>query len=75
MADVADHAAAPLLAENAKAQVLALLDRLPGDVTLEQIQYHLGVYVKITRSEERADREGWVSQSEFDRRMAKWLMK
>ena len=75
MADVADHAAAPLLAENAKAQVLALLDRLPGDVTLEQIQYHLGVYVKITRSEERADREGWIPHDEVSRRIDAWFAK
>ena len=61
--------------ESTKAQVRALLDRLPGDVTLEQIQYHLGVYVKIIRSEERAEKEGWHPQSEFDRRLAKWLTK
>ena len=76
MADAADHTTeASLLADNAKDQVRALLDRLADDVTLEQIQYHLAVYVKITRSEERADREGWVPQSEFDRRLAKWLTK
>ena len=80
MADVAD---VPTVAdqtesektERAKAQVRALLDRLPDDVTLEQIQYHLGVYVKILRSEERAEKEGWRPQSEFDRRLAKWLTK
>jgi hypothetical protein len=58
---------------SAKDEVRALLDRLPDTVTLEDIQYHLGVVVKILRSEERADREGWLPHSEFERRLAKWL--
>jgi hypothetical protein len=56
-----------------KDEVRALLDRLPDTVTLEDIQYHLGVVVKITRSEERANREGWLPHSEFERRLGKWL--
>ena len=75
MADVADVPTVADQTENSKAQVRALLDRLPDDVTLEQIQYHVGVYVKILRSEERAEKEGWRPQSEFDRRLAKWLTK
>jgi hypothetical protein len=62
--------AAPL---SAKDEVRALLDRLPDTVTLEDIQYHLAVYVKMKRSEERADREGWIPHAEVERRLAKWL--
>lgn len=58
-----------------KDEVRALLDRLPDTVTLEDLQYHLGVYVKIKRSEERADREGWLPHSEFERRFARWIEK
>jgi hypothetical protein len=32
---------------SAKDEVRALLDRLPDDVTLEKIQYHLDVMVKV----------------------------
>lgn len=57
----------------AKDEVRALLDRLPDTVTLEDLQYHLGVYVKIKRSEERAEREGCIPHEEMKRRVAKWF--
>ena len=75
MADIAETMKRTVHAAGAKDEVRALLDRLPDDVTLEQIQYHLGVYVKITRSEERADREGWVSHEEVSRRIDSWFAK
>lgn len=34
-----------------KEEVRALLDRLPDDVTLEDIQYHLDVVVKVLLAE------------------------
>jgi hypothetical protein len=36
---------------SAKDEVRALLDRLPDDVTLEDIQYHLDVVVKVLEAE------------------------
>ncbi len=62
-------------AQDAKAQVRALLDRLPDGLSLEQIQYHLDVYVTITRREERADREGWIPHEEAKKRIASWFDK
>ena len=61
--------------KSAKDDVRALLDRLPDDLTLEQIRYHLAVVVKITRSEERADREGWIPHEEVKRRIDSWFAK
>ncbi len=61
--------------KSAKDAVRALLDRLPDDLTLEQIQYHLAVFVKISRSEERADREGWIPHEEVKRRINEWFAK
>jgi hypothetical protein len=58
---------------NAKDEVRALLDRLPDDVTLEDIQYHLDVVVKVLRAEERAESEGWVPHEEVKRRIASWF--
>lgn len=75
MADstVTEHQAEAAPSLSAKDEVRALLDRLPDTVTLEDIQYHLGVVVKIRRSEEQAEREGWLPHAEFERRLAKWL--
>jgi hypothetical protein len=76
--EMAEATSAPAAVEgkgqlSPKDEVRALLDHLPDTVTLEDIQYHLGVYVKIKRSEERADREGWIPHEEVERRLAKWL--
>lgn len=57
----------------AKDEVRALLDRLPDTVTLEDLQYHLGVYVKVRRSEERAEREGCVPHEEMVREIESWF--
>jgi len=46
-----DTAIAPLAKLSAKDEVRALLDRLPDDVTLEDIQYHLDVVVKVLEAE------------------------
>jgi hypothetical protein len=60
---------------NAKDEVRALLDRLPDDVTLEDIQYHLDVVVKVLGAEERAESEAWVPHEEVKRRIASWFGK
>lgn len=60
---------------SAKDEVRALLDRLPDTVTLEDIHYHLGVVVKILRSEERAEREGCIPHDEVVREMESWFAK
>ena len=70
MADTALDVAA----KSAKDEERALLDRLPDDLTLEQNRYH-GVFVKITRSEESTDREGWIAQEEVRRRINEWFAK
>ena len=71
-----DNATAELAAKpklSAKDEVRALLDRLPDDVTLEDIQYHLDVVVKVLEAEASAERGEGITQHEFDRLFAKWL--
>lgn len=76
MADaVIEPKVSDVAAQDAKAQVRALLDRLPEGLSLEQIQYHLDVYVLITRREERADEKGWVPHEEAKKRIASWFDK
>jgi len=58
-----------------KDEIESLLQRLPDDCTLEDVQYHLYVLGKIRRGIERAESEGAVSQEEVERRLAKWTSK
>jgi hypothetical protein len=58
---------------SAKAQARALLENLPDDCSLEDIQHHLYVIGKIARSETRISDEGTVSHDEAKARFAKWL--
>jgi hypothetical protein len=57
----------------AKEEVESLLNRLPEDCSLEDIQYHLYVIEKVHRGLEAADTQGSVSQEEVEQRLGKWL--
>lgn len=59
----------------AKEEVKALLDKLPDDCSLEDVQYHLYVVKKIHRGIERAEKEGALSQDEVERKLGKWTSK
>ncbi len=56
----------------AKQEVEALLDKLPDDCTLEDVQYHLYVLEKIQCGVKAAKEQGVVSQAEAEARLAKW---
>lgn len=57
----------------AKEEVESLLNRLPEDCSLEDIQYHLYVIDKVPQGLEAADTQGSVSQEEVEQRLGKWL--
>lgn len=59
----------------AKEEVKALLDKLPDDCSLEDVQYHLYVVEKIRRGIERAEKEGTLSQENVERKLDKWTLK
>jgi hypothetical protein len=59
----------------AKEEVEALLDKLPDDCSLEDIQYHLYVVEKVRNGLEAADVQGTLSQEEAEERLGKWLIK
>ncbi len=59
----------------AKQEVRSLLQKLPKDCTIEDIQYHLYVIEKIHRGLQRAKREGGISQQQVEKRLTKWLIK
>jgi hypothetical protein len=56
-----------------KDEVRTLLERLPDDCSLEDIQYHLYVIEKIRRSGARVAQDGTLSQDEVEKRFQRWL--
>lgn len=61
--------------QTAKKEVCELLNRLPEDCSLEDIQYHLYVLQKIERGLKDAEEGRVYSQAEVEKIMAKWLAK
>ncbi len=59
----------------AKQEVQSLLQKLPNDCTLEDVQYHLYVIEKINKGLQRAKREGVISQKDVEKRLGKWISK
>jgi hypothetical protein len=55
-----------------KEEVRTLLDTLPDECALEDIQYHLYVVEKIQIGIARADIEESLSQEEVERKFSKW---
>ncbi len=58
-----------------KNEVKALLDKLPDDCSIEDVQYHLYVVKKIHRGIDRAEKEGTISQDDAERKLGKWISK
>ena len=54
----------------AKEEVRVLLEKLPDECTLEDVQYHLYAVEKIKRGIDRADTEGTLSQEDIERRFS-----
>ena len=58
---------------SAKAEVYALLSRLPDDCSLEDIQYHLYVIAKVRNGFHPVHAQRTVSQEDVEHELAKWL--
>jgi len=58
---------------SAKEEVRRMLDQIPEEATLEDIQYHIYVRQQIARGLEDVDNGRVVSEEEAERRMSKWL--
>ncbi len=61
--------------KTAKDQVRELLENVPDDASLEDIQYHLYVRQKIEKGLNAAESGRTLSHEEVVRRMARWLDK
>jgi predicted transcriptional regulator len=61
--------------ETAKEEVRRILDLLPDDATLEDVQYRIYVRQAIAAGLRDVDEGRVVSQEEVERRMARWTEK
>jgi len=61
--------------KSAKEEVRELLDQLPEDASLEDIQYHIYVRQKVQRRLDCLRGGKLISQAEVEKRMSRWLEK
>ena len=57
----------------AKQAVMKLLENLPEEATLEDIQYHVYVLQKIRAGQEAADKGNVIPHQDVMRELAGWL--
>ena len=56
-----------------KEQVIKIIETLPEDCTLEDIQHHLYVREKVERGIKAIDNGKTVSQEEAEKKVREWL--
>lgn len=61
--------------KTAKEEVHDLLEKLPENASLDDIQYHIYVRQKVRKGLEAAERGKVFSREEAERRMARWTEK
>ena len=59
----------------AKEQLLQILEELPENASLEDIQYHIYVRQKIQQGLDDVDAGRGVPHEEVEKRLSKWLTK
>lgn len=59
----------------AKEQVKEILEELPEDTTLEDIQYHIYISKKIELGLKDVEKGRTLDQADIEKRMSKWLGK
>jgi hypothetical protein len=57
----------------AKETVRDLLDSLPDDCSLQDVQYHLYVVEKIRSGIAKAEQDGTLSQKDVEKQLARWI--
>ena len=58
-----------------KDEVRRVLDKLPDNVSLEEVMYHLYVRQKIELGLNEVKAGRTISQAEIEKRMERWLVK
>ena len=55
-------------------EVKSMLERLPNDASIEDVQYHLYVIDKVRKGLESVKRDGGLTQEQVEERLSKWLV-
>jgi hypothetical protein len=55
-------------------EVESLLERLPKDTSIEDLQYHLYVIDKVRKGLESIENDGGLTQEQVEARLGKWLV-
>lgn len=58
-----------------KQEISLLLNKLPDDCSVEEVQYHIYVLEKVRQALAVADRDRTLSQDEAENLLSKWLIK
>jgi predicted transcriptional regulator len=61
--------------QTTKQEVVQLLNRLPDDCSLEDIQYHLYVMQKIERGLLDAEKGNVYTQEQIEEKLSRWIRK
>ncbi|MCR4286611.1 MAG: hypothetical protein NUW09_01210 [Deltaproteobacteria bacterium] len=61
--------------QTVKHDVVKLLENLPDNCSLEDIQYHLYVLQKVERGLKDAKEGRVIKQEEVEKRLKRWLVK
>ena len=56
-----------------KQEIEALIQRLPEDCTIEDVQYHLYILEKVRRGVESSEAGRVKTQEEVEERFSQWL--
>lgn len=59
--------------KTAKEEVREIIDKLPDNISLEEIQYHIYVHQKILRGLKDVKEDRVVSNEDMKKRIAKWI--
>ncbi len=61
--------------KTARKEVRKILDQIPDDASLEDIQYHIYVCQKIERGLQDMDDGRVLSREQVEKRMSRWIGK
>lgn len=56
-----------------KEEITSLLERLPNDASIEDVQYHLYVIDKVRHGIESIERDGGLTQDQVEEQFSQWL--
>jgi hypothetical protein len=56
-----------------KEELTTLIDRLPADASIEDVQYQLYLIEKVRNGLESIKQDGGLTQRQVEERLSKWL--